>query len=223
MPKTITVKGVGKATAKPDYVALTMIMESRDQNYDTAMNSAAKNIHELSESLAAAGFEKESIKTTNFNVHTDYSNEKDHRGNWKKVFNGYVVTHHLKLEFDFDMKRLSAALGTISGCISHPQLSVAFTLKDPSDIKKEMLRAAAANAKCKAEILCEASGVKLGSLLNIDYNWSEVSLFSGTRYMRAENCMRGASLESDEAIDIQPEDIKVNDTVTFVWEIVQEI
>lgn len=220
MSRTITVKGVGKASAKPDYVVLSMILESRNENYDTAMSFAARHIHELGEALTAIGFEKEALKTTNFNVHTDYSNEKDKAGNWKKIFNGYVVTHHLKLEFDFDMKRLSTALNTISGCISHPQLSVAFTVKNPTNIKEEMLQDAAGNAKRKAEILCAASGVTLGSLLNIDYNWSEVNVYSNTRYMRAENCLRGAAMESDEAIDIQPEDINVSDTVTFVWEIV---
>ena len=58
----------------------------------------------------------------------------------------------------------------------------------------------------------------LGSLANIDYDWTEVSVHSATRYMLAENHMRGAYAE-DSAIDIQPEDINVSDTVTFVWEI----
>ena len=53
----------------------------------------------------------------------------------------------------------------------HPELSIVFTVKDPSAVNKELLKSATANAREKAEILCEASGVELGKLLIIDYNW----------------------------------------------------
>ncbi len=219
MPKTITVKGTGKISASPDYVALSMFLESRDLNYDQAMELATKHITELTDALTKIGFAKEALKTTNFNVHTDYNNEKTENGNWKKVFNGYVVSHNLKLEFDFNMDRLSAALAAIANCEAHPQLSVAFTIKDPSAIKKELLRSAATNAKEKAELLCAASGVKLGDLTKIDYNWSEVNIHSNTSYMLADECLRGAAPMSAKSIDIAPEDIDLNDTATFVWEI----
>ena len=44
-------------------------------------------------------------------------------------------------------------------------------MKDATAINEEMLRSATANAKKKAEILCEASGVTMGDLIAIDYNW----------------------------------------------------
>ncbi len=219
MPRTITVKGVGKASASPDYVTLSIVLESFNENYDSAMDLAEAHIQELTAALVGAGFEKEALKTTNFNVRTEYNNEKDQNGNWKKVFSGYVVTHDLKLEFDFNMERLSQAINAISSCAAHPQLSVAFTVKDPSGLKEEMLRNAAANAKEKAEILCAASGVKLGTLLNIDYNWSEISVLSRTGYMLAEDNLRGAAPMKARSIDIQPEDINVSDTAAFTWEL----
>ncbi len=219
MPRTITVKGTGKVSARPDYVTLSMLLESLDQSYDKAMELATKQIGELTDALAGTGFAKEALKTTNFDVRTDYNNEKDERGNWKKIFNGYVVSHNLKLDFDFDMDRLSKALAAIANCAAHPQLSVAFTIKDPAAVKAEMLRSAAANAKEKAEILCAASGVKLGELVNIDYNWSEINIHSNTRYMLADKCLRGAAPMNAKSIDIEPEDINLNDCATFVWEL----
>lgn len=219
MPRTITVKGTGKVSARPDYVTLSMLLESLDQSYDKAMELATKQIGELTDALAGTGFAKEALKTTNFDVRTDYNNEKDKRGNWKKIFNGYVVSHNLKLDFDFDMDRLSKALAAIANCAAHPQLSVAFTIKDPAAVKAEMLRSAAANAKEKAEILCAASGVKLGELVNIDYNWSEINIHSNTRYMLADECLREAAPMNAKSIDIEPEDINLNDCATFVWEL----
>lgn len=149
MARTITVKGIGKVSARPDYVVLSMTLQSNHKDYDKAMDMAANHIQHLNETLAAIGFEKGSLKTTNFNVHTNYDRVKDRNGNYKSIFNGYEVTHNLKLAFDFDMGKLSQALAAIAGCLSHPQLSVAFTVKDASAINEEMLRSATANAKEK--------------------------------------------------------------------------
>ncbi len=222
MPRTITVKGVGKISAKPDYVSLSMTLESRNKDYDKALNFTSQYINELTQALVDVGYAKEALKTTNFNVHINYINEKDERGNWKNVFDAYIVTHNLKLEFDFDMERLSTTLSAISSCKSHPQISIAFTVKEPNAIKEELLRHATDNAKRKAEILCAASGVKLGTLLNIDYNWTDVNIYSNTRYMLAEKTRGVAAptmLANAKAIDIEPEDIQINDSATFIWEI----
>lgn len=208
-------KGIGKVSAKPDYVVLSMTLQSNHMEYDKAMDMAASHIQHLNETLTPIGFEKGSVKTTNFNVHTDYDRVKDRNGKYKSVFNGYEATHNLKLAFDFDMGRLSQALAKIAGCLSHPQLSVAFTVKDVAAINEEMLRSATANAKRKAEILCEASGVSMGDLIEIDYNWGEMDIYSRTRYDCCEDTMPLMA----KAIDIAPDDIDVSDTATFVWEI----
>jgi len=164
-----------------------------------------------------AGFEQDTIKTTNFNVRTDYENIQDRSGNYHLEFRGYVVSHNLKVEFDFDVEKLSQALSALAGCTSHPQLSVSFVVKDAAAVNEEMLRSAAANARRKAEVLCDASGAALGKLLSIDYNWSELDVRSGTRYSVAEDCM--AAPRMAKAINIDPDDIDVSDTATFVWEI----
>lgn len=217
MAKTITVKGIGKASAAPDYVVISMTLESNHKDYDQAMRIAAENIQHLNEILMRCGFEKESLKTTNFHVHTDYEPEKDRSGNYMNVFRGYEVTHQLKLSFDFKMTKLSEALSAIANCIAHPQISIAFTVKDATAINEEMLRFAAENAKRKAQILCDASGVMMGDLIAIDYNWGELDVFSHTRYDCCEEAC--APIMAGAHIDIDPEDIDVSDSATFVWEI----
>jgi len=217
MSRTITVKGIGRATAKPDTVVLSMSLDSRAVEYDKAMEIASDSICEISGALSDAGFEQDAIKTTNFNVRTDYENVQDRSGNYHLEFRGYVVSHNLKVEFGFDVKRLSQALSALAGCTSHPQLSVSFVVKDASAVNEEMLRSAAANARRKAEVLCDASGAALGKLISIDYNWSELDVRSGTRYSIAEDCMAAPMMA--KVINIEPDDIDVSDTATFVWEI----
>ncbi len=158
MPKTITIKGIGRAAASPDTVVLPMSLASGAPEYEKAMDIAAEDIEKIKEALSA-----------------------------------------------------------IARSRTNPELSISFTIKDSTAINEEMLRSAARNARQKAEVLCAASGAALGSLLSIDYNWNEVHLCSNTRYRLAED--RIAAPMVAKSIDIEPEDIDVRDTVTFVWEI----
>lgn len=217
MSRTITVKGIGKASAKPDFVVVSMTIESKDAVYDRAMDLASEHIRRLRESVEAAGFAKDVLKTANFNVRTNYESVRDESGNYRQEFDGYVVSHNLKLEFDFDSGRLSQALAAVAGCVAKPELNIAFTVKDKTAVHEEMLRSAAENARKKAKILCEASSVGLGKLLKIEYNWGEQSLLSNTRYGFAEECVAAPMMA--RSIDIEPEDIHVSDTATFVWRI----
>lgn len=217
MSKTITVKGSGKVSAKPDYVVISMSLSSQDMEYDKAMELAANELNQLKNALQGAGFEEKALKTSNFNVRTDYINIKDADGSYQNKFNGYVVLHSIKLGFDFDTAKLSKALSAVSECLSNPELSIKFTVRDESAVNEEMLRLASQNARRKAEILCDASGVELGALLSVDHNWGESDHVSATNYRMAAECMKMSELS--RGVDIEPDDIEISDTVTFVWEI----
>lgn len=214
--RTITVKGIGAVSVKPDLIVLRLSMVTSEYEYDAAMKAAAEKIDFLNKALEAAGFEKKSAKTADFRVRADYDSLNDGKGNYTSVFMGYKCRHELKIEFDFDTKRLAKALSEISKCIAKPEISIDFTVKDSSAVSGELLKAAVKNAREKAEILCAASGAKLGGLLSIDYNWGELHLYSETDYDVEGKClMMGAA----DDMDIEPEEINARDTATFEWEI----
>ena len=214
--RTITVKGIGAVSVKPDLIVLRLSMETAEYEYDAAMKAAAEKIDFLNKALEAAGFEKKSAKTADFRVRADYDRLNDGKGNYTSVFMGYKCRHELKIEFDFDTKRLAKALSEISKCIAKPEISIDFTVKDSSAVSGELLKAAVKNAREKAEILCAASGAKLGELLSIDYNWGELHLYSATDYDVEDKCMM---LGAADDMDIEPEEIKARDTATIAWEI----
>lgn len=214
--RTITVKGIGAVSVKPDLIVLRLSMETAEYEYDAAMKAAAEKIDFLNKALETAGFEKKSAKTADFRVRADYDRLNDGKGNYTSVFMGYKCRHELKIEFDFDTKRLAKALSEISKCIAKPEISIDFTVKDSSAVSGELLKAAVKNAREKAEILCAASGAKLGELLSIDYNWGELHLYSATDYDVEGKCMM---LGAADDMDIEPEEIKARDTATFAWEI----
>lgn len=105
----------------------------------------------------------------------------------------------------------------ISKSQTYPQLSISFAVKDATAINEEMLRSATANAKRKAELLCDAAGVKLRDLVSNNYSWGELKIYFDTNYDLAEDWL--ADPMTVRAIDIEPDDIDIRDTATFVWEI----
>lgn len=216
---TITVKGVGKVSAKPDYIVLSMTIESASRTYDTAMSEAAKRIEQLQDAAVRAGYEKEVLKTTHFHVDTRYENVKDKAGNYHREFAGYTCMYHLKMAFDFDSRQLSAVISLIADSGAKPELHIAFTVKNPAAIREALLVNAVENAKSKADILCRASGQELGQLMNIDYNWAECNIMSQTRYEVEDSIQPLMAKSMCAAPEIEPDDIDVSDTVSMTWEI----
>ncbi len=216
MERVITVKGVGTYSAKPDYVRVSMKLITINLKYDKAMELGAKQINDIRTSLVKVGFDEEDIKTTDFKVSTEYTHyHNKHTDRDERIFEGFKCRHDVRISFDFDMKKLGQVLDSISKCPAKPEFSVSFTLKNANAVQEELLRSATINARQKAEILCDGAGIKLGQLLRIDYNWSEINIYSRTQYV-AEDMVMYNSLSS---IDIEPDDVECEDTATFVWTI----
>lgn len=220
MMRTITVKGVGSVSARPDYITLSLGIETQEKEYDDAMQKAMERIDSLEAVSLKVGFEKGDLKTTSFNVSTAYESIKDRSGNYKREFAGYNCSYRLKLAFNFDSKRLAEVLSAIGDSRAKPELSIAFTVKDAAKVSEELLMSATKNAREKAEILCRASGVELGKLQSIDYNWGELNIVSRTSYDMEDCIMPMMAIRECAAPEIEPDDIDLRDTATFVWEIV---
>ena len=216
MNRVITVKGTGSFKVKPDLIVITMSLESLHLDYNKTMKLAAEAVEGLQRAIQSVGFNKTDLKTTNFNISTHYESYYDKDNNYKTKFDGYLCEQGLKLEFDFDNEVMSKVLTTISKAKTDPRLNIQFSVKDKDAVNEELLISAADNAKRKAEILAKASGVSLGDLISIEYNWGELHLYSQTRYAMEDQMMK---LSESSAPDIEPDDIDFSDTVSFVWEI----
>ena len=216
MNRLITVKGTGNVSVKTDLIIITMNLESQQLEYDQTMQFAADSVKIITSAIESVGFDTKDLKTTSFNVRTHYESYRDKDNNYKSKFDGYVCEQGLKLEFDFEPKVMSDVLSAIAKTSVNPKLNIQFSVKDKAAVSEELLIQATENARKKAEILSKASGVDLGNLINIDYNWGELHLYSPTRYDMEDRCM---VMESSCAPEIEPDDISISDTVTFVWEI----
>lgn len=223
MERKITVKGIGHITAKPDYVVINMTIDATNKKYEKAVEEASDRINRLSKSLINVGFESDALKTADFKVNIVTGYKKNLKGVSETVKTGFTCTYRMKLAFDFESEKLSKAIEAITTCVSDPKLNITFTVKDEEAVKDELLKSAGANARRRAEILCEAAGGKLGNLVTINYNWNEISILSQTRF-DSDYLTHTAELCSEIPMfapeSIQPDDIDLSDNAVFVWEII---
>jgi len=210
----ITVKGIGNVTAKPDLIIITMNLSTITPTYELTMKKATDEIELIRNALLSVGYERQDLKTTDFNIETQYDSYKDKAGNYQRRFSGYKCSHSLKLEFDLNIKQLGETLTAISTCGVSPEFQIAFSIKDKNAISEELLENAIMNAKEKAAILTKAAGVKLSTIQRIDYSWGEIYINSQTKYNDLMLMEAGTS-----PMEIEPDDIDANDSVTIVWAI----
>lgn len=65
-----------------------MATAADEEDYDHAMEQAARQSGAMTDVVKAAGFAAEDLKTTRFNVSTNYESIRDRDGNYRQVFTG---------------------------------------------------------------------------------------------------------------------------------------
>lgn len=205
--RVIKVKGTGQASQRPDLVVIRMEISSKRYNYNEALDDVNKRVALLKKDLMTVGFNKEDVKTTGFRINTEY--RYDER---RKIFDGYVASQDLKLEFDLNQELLNKTLGVLTTTQSDPTFSIYFEVKDKTAFKNEILKDALENAKSSAQVIANTLGVYLGDLIEVNYDVADIEIRSPLMLNAEIN-----SMTSD--IDITPDDIVKTDEITVIWEI----
>ena len=94
---------------------------------------------------------------------------------------------------------------------------ITYSIKNKEAAKNKLLEGAVGDSKEKAKIIANAAGISLGEIVEVDYSWGEIQfLRSPVNVLKAASCY---DEEESYPMDINPEDITVEDTVTVVWSI----
>lgn len=218
MERTIRVTGKGKLAVKPDLIELTLSIKDIKKEYDELLKRSSSATNEVKELLEKIGFERKNIKTKSFDINIEYDNYRDKNDKWVEEFKGYSFIHKMKIEFEANNKMLGCVLYTLSKSTSYPSFSISYTVSNPEKYKNKLLENAINNSKEKAIVLANASGVKLGNILSIDYSWSELRI-SSSPFEKKKWFFEEDNDESDYVIDVEIDDIDVTDTVTVIWDI----
>ena len=215
--RTIRVTGKGQLKVHPDMTRITMDLEGLCKEYSEALERSVKDTEELKDLLAPFGFERTDIKTPSFGVDAEYESYKV-KDEYKQRFVGYKYRHVLKVEFESDNRRLGKILYALANSLLHPEFRISYTVKDPEAVKNELLGKAVKDAKEKAAVLSGAAGIALGEIQSVDYSWGEINFdVSPLKQLGMYGAPPVGSAGYD--LDVEPDDIDAEDTVTVVWEI----
>ncbi len=215
--RTIRVTGKGQLKVHPDMTRITIDLESICGEYADAVEKSSRDTDKLKKVLAPFGFDRTDLKTLSYSVDSEYESYKEH-GAYRQRLIGYKYHHRLKVEFESDNKRLGKILYALANCPLSPEFRISHTVKDPEALKNELLGKAIQDAKAKATVISSAAGVALGEIQTMDYSWGRVDFevrCMEDNILMAPNLAEGGGYN----LDIEPDDIEAEDTVTVVWEI----
>ena len=92
--RTIVVKGTGNVKQSPDVFGVSFKVQGHEMEYADSLVSLNEEVEALRQAVEAAGIERESLKTTSFDISHDtiYNEIKK-----KHEFNGYIAEHRMKI------------------------------------------------------------------------------------------------------------------------------
>lgn len=220
--RTIKVTGKGNVSVAPDLIQANITISGTKPEYENAIEESTKNSALLKEAIARTGLDPDTLKTVKFNISPAYERYQTPKGEWKQKFIGYRFTHQFVIKFDNDNKILGKVLYELAHCGDNATFTISYTVKDIEAVKAELLRAAVADSKRKAEAIACAAKVGLKEIEQIDYSWGEVYIHSnpiGLPPFDLEGSRQMAKKSRSYDIDIEADDIHVSDTVTIIWSI----
>ena len=217
--RTIRVTGKGQIRVRPDMTRITMTLTGLYKEYGETLRRSSEDTEALKDVLSGFGFERSDLKTLNFSVDTVYESYRDRDGTYQQRFTGYSFTHTMKVEFPSDNERLGRVLYALANCRVKPEFRISYTVKDPEAVKNELLGKAVQDATEKAGVLSSAAGLRLGDIQTVDYSWGRIDFEVSPVSKCLDLCESLGSGGGSYDMDIEPDDIEVQDTVTVVWEI----
>ncbi|MCP4177930.1 MAG: SIMPL domain-containing protein [bacterium] len=203
--KTLTVQGKGHVKLEPDLCIIKFIVSEHQWEYDECMLLLNEKVALLRKTLA--GIDKKiKLKTTDFRIDVDTKYVKN-----ESVFNGYDGVHKLKIELPVDKILINKVLKEVTPIKSKPKIDISFSVSDTEKLHDLVLEKAVRVAVRNAEIIAKTAQIRLGSIVDISYGWNELRIESMSYEIREECLSYGP--------DIEPDDIKVDETVTLKYEI----
>lgn len=213
--KTITVKGIGKLVVSPDVTVVKLHIKKVTPTYEMALNASARDASEIKDMLSKIGFDRDEIKTSSFSIRQAQESYRTKDGYTKYRNIGYEYNQELRLSFPNDNQKLGEIIFILSKHSVDAEIHFEFTVSDSESAKDKLLASAVENAIKKANILALSAHIQLGSIVDIDYSWTDIEFVDRSFDELNTFCV----CDTAPAMDITPDDISASDSVRVVWEI----
>lgn len=215
-PAMLTVSANGTVSAPPDTAFVSLGMETAGRSLAEAQRQNSAVMQRVMDRLRDLKIDKERIQTTSFNVVPQYRPPSKRSGDAPLVpeIVGYTVSNQLSVEVR-ELEKVAAVIDeALTAGANHFQ-GLQWGLRDESAKRLSALTLAAAKAREKAAVLSQALNVKLVRVLTVS---------EGGHVVRPAAYLGRAMAAMDAApeVPVSSGELKVEATVTLVYEIAQE-
>jgi len=223
MVGTIAYAEQGKITANasaskniaPDTATISFTIETIDKNSQKAVetnNQKAKNIAEI---IKKSLNTNESIKTSSYSMRQNYEYNNLTK---KNVPTGYIVTNTLTVTLK-DTTKTGKIINTGIKNGATRVSNLGFTIQNTSSVCQELTAQAVTKAKAEAAAALKPLGKTIDSVYSVSYGCNTQSNFNSYRNYAMAKTMSAGENMSDEAINVEQGENKVEANVTIVFTI----
>ena len=209
----ITVNGTGEVRVSADTAIISLGVNARDKDVLKAQQRVNETIAAIRTALIEQGVKEENINTDFINIYPlyDYSNDQEQLA-------AYNASSTLAIKVT-DMESVGTLIDVCFAAGANTLNGISFSASDTEEAKTEVMKKAVTDAKKKAEILAEASGLKITGIEII----SEGGVYSyqnnvGNVYSRTTGMEEPAEVEEDLGTVVQSAKLIVSASVSITFE-----
>lgn len=220
--RSITVNGLAERKVVPDEAHIQVNLNAQDKDMAKARAAHQQKLAKLMDIVKKAGLEEKKVATQSSNIQPVYTYRNAANGQSQRVFEGYRVQTSLDITVG-DTSKLGALMDQIASAGFEQGantewgnlMNVYYTLANPEKTRDEMLVAAIANARAKAERMADAAGADLGDVYQINENGTpQFRPIMAPMMARAESMAAGMA-KMDAAPPAGEQELQSNVTVTY--------
>jgi uncharacterized protein YggE len=155
---SVSVSGMGQAFGAPDVAYIQMGVDIVNTDVGGAVTEANDVMNGVIEAISGSGVAEEDIRTTNFNVYSDFYNPQTGE---QTVERQYHVQNMVTVTVR-DVSQVSTVIDAGLTAGANSVFGLNFGIADPTGLEQEARLQAIENARDRAQKLADAMGVTLG-------------------------------------------------------------
>ncbi len=157
----ITVTGMGRTQVSADTAVISLGVSANDTDVLKAQQTVNTKMAAIRKALADHGVPEDCISTDYMNIYAVYDYSED-----RERISSYSASSTLSIRVT-DMDTAGELIDVSFAAGANTLNGITFSASDTEEAKNASLKAAAADARAKAEVLAEASGLKITGIETI--------------------------------------------------------
>lgn len=208
-PRQVSVSGNGEITVVPDRASLSLGVEMRARELQSARDEVSKVVGDFLSLAKKLGIDKKFLNTSQLTIRPEYDWIAATR---KRKLTGYYVARQISVELE-DLEKLGALLESATDLGINQVSGPFFTSSRQEELKRVALKRAAEDARRNADVLAMTLGATLGPIRSIQAQ--DVSF--PRPLVQARMAMAADAGMAEESYE--PGEIKLNAQVNAVFDL----